>query len=118
MIPEARDQIILDLIEGGFLNEERFARSYTRGKFRIKKWGRVRISRELRKRGVSKKNIQLGLSEISEEDYIKTFYELVEKRLDEIHENSQQKRKRKIFDYLGYRGYEYPMIYEVLRELS
>ncbi len=53
MIPEAIDKIMGHLIAHGFLNEERFARSFVRGKFRIKKWGRVRITRELKNRDIS-----------------------------------------------------------------
>ena len=53
MIPMAIDDIVVHLIQNGFLNEERFAKSFARGKFRIKKWGRVRIERELKTRGLS-----------------------------------------------------------------
>ena len=42
MIPEAREQIVIKLMQEDFLNEERFARSFVRGKYRIKKWGRIR----------------------------------------------------------------------------
>ena len=44
MIPEAADQIIMTLIDGNYLNEERFALAFVRGKFKIKKWGRHRLT--------------------------------------------------------------------------
>ena len=57
MIPAAIDVIVTELIQDNFLNEERFARSFARGKFRIKKWGRLRIVRELKFRNISKYNL-------------------------------------------------------------
>ena len=53
MIPAAIDVIVTELIQDNFLNEERFARSYARGKFNIKKWGRMRIRQELKRRAIS-----------------------------------------------------------------
>ena len=63
MIPEAQEQIIMHLMQENFLNEERFAKSFARGKFRIKKWGKCRIINELKIRGISPRNIQTGLKE-------------------------------------------------------
>ena len=48
MIPLAIDDIVVHLIQYGFLNEERYARSFTRGTFYSKKWGKLRIQRELK----------------------------------------------------------------------
>ena len=49
MIPQAKEQIIMSLIEDDYLNEERFALAFVKGKFRIKKWGRIRLKAELKK---------------------------------------------------------------------
>ena len=51
-------QIISDLIEEGFLSEERFAKSFAGGKFRIKHWGKNKITQQLLRKGVSEKNIE------------------------------------------------------------
>jgi regulatory protein len=118
MIPEAQNQIIVDLMQEGFLNEERFARSFARGKFTIKKWGRIRISRELKLRDISKINIKNALSEIDEDKYQETLKGLIEKRSQQLTGESKQRKKRKMLDYLAYRGYEYTLIYEKLRELK
>ena len=58
MIPEAKDQIIGHLIKENYLNEERFSKSFARGKFRIKKWGKNRIVNELKQRQITKYNIK------------------------------------------------------------
>ncbi|MBT8313856.1 MAG: RecX family transcriptional regulator [Maribacter sp.] len=117
MIPEARDQIVTHLIQENYLNEERFAKSFARGKFRIKKWGRNRIINELKFRAISKHNIKTALAEIKESDYLETLDKLAENRLDNIKEANVQKRKRKLADYLLYRGWESHLVYGKIKEL-
>ena len=117
MIPLAIDNIISHLIENNYLNEERFAKSFARGKFNIKKWGKQRIVRELKMREVSKYNIESALKEISYDDYIHTFNELSQKRLSQIKETNPLKKKKKLVDYLLYRGWESHLVYEKANEL-
>ncbi|MCM4166774.1 Regulatory protein RecX [Arenibacter antarcticus] len=117
MIPEAIDQIMGQLIQNNYLNEERFAKSFARGKFNIKKWGRNRIVNELKQRDISKFNIKIALEEIDNGEYYKTFNALAKKRLTEIKEKDVQKRRKKLADYLFYRGWESNMVYEKIGEL-
>ena len=117
MIPEARAQIINTLLKEDFLNEERFARAFVRGKFRIKKWGRLRIKRELKKRDISAFNIKYGLKEINPEEYEQNLDDLFQKRLASLNEKNKYKRKKKVADYLLYRGYESDLVYEKLKEI-
>ncbi len=117
MIPVAIDQIVTHLIQGNYLNEERFAKSFARGKFRIKKWGRNRIVNELKLRAISKYNIKTALVEINDEDYFTTLDVLAKKRLDAIKETNIQKRKKKLADYLLYRGWESHLVYGKIQEL-
>src|SRR3978361_2267429 len=70
------EELISDLIEENYLNEERFARLYTGGKFRVKQWGRKKIEYELKQKGVNKLNIKIALKEIGEEQYILTLEKL------------------------------------------
>ena len=117
MIPEAIDVVVGHLIKENYLNEERFARSFARGKFNIKKWGKNRIENELKYREISKYNIRLAMEEIDSKEYIKTFNALAKKRLAEIREKDLQKRRKKLADYLLYRGWESGMVYEKVYEL-
>ncbi len=118
MIPEAIDVIILHLLQHNFLNETRFAQAFARGKFNHKKWGKQRIVRELKFRDISKFNIDLGLKEISEEDYVNTFNELAQKRFLQLNsEKNLQKKRKKFIDYLLYRGWESFLVYDKVREL-
>ncbi|WP_317173829.1 regulatory protein RecX [Kordia aestuariivivens] len=117
MIPEAIDVIVSELIQDNFLNEERFAQSFARGKFRIKKWGRVRIVRELRLRNISKFVVDSALKEIDASEYLNTLDELARKRNAAVKETNSFKRKKKIADYLLYRGWETHLVYEKINEL-
>ena len=117
MIPEAIDHIVTHLIQENYLNEERFAKSFARGKFNIKKWGKKRIVLELKQREISAFNIKTALAEIKDEDYHNTLDELAQKRLGQIKERNIQKRKKKLADYLLYRGWESHLVYEKLQEL-
>ena len=117
MIPEAIDHIMGELIRQNYLNEERFAKSFARGKFNMKKWGKNRIINELKQREISKYNIVIALKEIKDGDYYTTFNALARKRLEGIREKDLRKRRKKLADYLLYRGWESGMVYEKVFEL-
>ncbi len=113
-----RNQIIVHLIEHNFLNEERFARSFARGKFRIKHWGKNRIVIELKQRQISAANIKCGLTEISEEEYQDAFDKLAEKHWETIRETNALKKKKKFCDYLLRKGWESNLVYGKVKELE
>lgn len=117
MFSDAREHIIAHLIEENYLNEERFAKSFARGKFKIKKWGKNRIVQELKHRNISKYNIQIALKEISEKEYLSTLDSIAKKRWLEIKESHPLKKKKKLVSYLMYRGWESHLIYEKIGEL-
>jgi regulatory protein len=112
-----KETVMLHLLENDFLNEERFAKAFVRGKFRIKKWGKGRIEKELKTRNISEYNIRSGLKEISESDYLKSFNELAKKRISQINETNVYKKRKKLADYLLYRGWESDLVYNKVMEL-
>lgn len=112
------DAIIVHLIEHGFLNEERFACTFARGKHRIKNWGKTRIINELRMRNISQINITTALKEVPSEEYDHTFNTLSERVWDKITESNILKKKKKFYDYLFRKGYENQMIYDKITELE
>lgn len=117
MVPEARDYIIDHLLRHDFLNETRFSQAFARGKFRIKKWGKIRIVRELKLRDISPYNIQIALKEIPQEAYLETFDTLFKKRLKALeNEDNKAKKRQKLASYLFYRGWESELVYEAIRE--
>ena len=117
MIPAAIDTIVSNLIQSNYLNETRFAQSYARGKFRIKKWGKVRIKRELKARKISNYNIKLALREISATEYDAVFWALFEKQKKRVKGGSSAEKKKKLLAFFSYRGWESERIYQALNEL-
>ena len=118
LIQEAIDLLIIELIQFNFLNEERYARSFARGKFRIKKWGKLKIRMALKKREVDFKCIDFAMLEIDEKTYLNTLKELLQKKNDILKETNLYKRKMKLINYLVNRGYEYDLIHDALVELK
>lgn len=112
MTPDEIDSIVVQLIENNFLNETRFACSYARGKHRIKNWGRIRITNELKLRHISSFNITLALKEISPEEYETTFDLLSEKCWNSITEKNTLKKRKKFCDFMLRRGYESFLVYD------
>lgn len=112
------EDILSDLITENFLNEERFAKSYARGKFRIKKWGRLRIRRELKFRQISEYCIKKGMLEIEDEDYYATLLDVLSKKDNLLTDSDPYKRKKKLVDHATRKGFEYHLITEALQELS
>lgn len=109
------EEIIVKLITENFLNEERFAKAFAGGKFRIKKWGRNKINQALKERGVSSYCIKKGLEEIDEESYIETLKSLLVKKEGEIKEENIFKRKDKISKYLIAKGFEPELVWDILK---
>ena len=118
LIPEAKEMILLSLIQDNFLNEERFAKSFARGKFRIKNWGKQRIIRELKFRDISAYNIKTALKEIDEQEYIASIYRITENRNEVLSESDGYKRKKKLIDFLMRKGFETELIYKVVNEVT
>ena len=106
--------ILSGLIEDNYLNETRFSQSYARGKFRIKRWGKILIKSALKVRNISPWNIKEAMKEISDEDYQTTCNYLVEKYWDANSSKSPIIRKKKVWEALQYRGWESEMIFKTL----
>ncbi len=107
LIAEARDVILMHLLKKDFLNEERFARSYVRGKFRIKKWGRQKIIQGLKQHRIHQNLIRIALSEIDSGEYYVAISELIQKKKREYNIADKFLLKQKIIRYLQQKGYKY-----------
>lgn len=110
LIDEAKEEILLYLMKENYLNEERFTRSYIRGKFYIKHWGRTKIKIHLRQKQVSDKLINLCFDEIDEDDYDKTIRRIYQDYYDKQSGLKEYQRKAKTIKYLMSRGFEYEKI--------
>lgn len=118
MIPQAIEQIVGTLVSENYLNESRFAQQFTHGKFSIKHWGKMRISRELKARGVSDYDISKAVSAIEAEAYMSKLAHISEKKWSQLSLHSLKVKKQKLYTYLMYRGWETALIYEQINRLS
>lgn len=110
------EDLVTRLITEGYLNEERFAKSFAGGKFRMKKWGKVKITRELEAQGLTPRCIRQGLNEIDQSDYQRTLETLITKKWDATEESNAFKKKDKVARYAIMKGYEPDLVWGILRE--
>ena len=115
---EEIDSIMVHLITSNFLNEERFANSFARGKHRIKHWGKIRIINELKFKKISQTLINTALKEITPEEYLETFHSLAERHWESIREKNTLKKRKKFCDHMLRRGFESNLVYEKVKELE
>ncbi|MDF2553857.1 MAG: RecX family transcriptional regulator [Chryseobacterium sp.] len=114
LIPEAKEEILLYLMKENYLNEERFTRSYIRGKFNIKQWGKNKIKIHLKQKGITEKLINKSFDEIDDEDYLKIIKKLYENHFSKQKGLQVYQKKSKTIKYLLSRGFEYENILQVI----
>ena len=111
------ESLLADLITDGYLNEERFARSYAGGKFRMKKWGRLRITRELEMKNVTPYCVRMALSEINDHEYLAALRDLLLKKASQLKEENVYVRRDKLATYVIGKGYEPELVWTSIREM-
>ncbi|MBS1631008.1 MAG: RecX family transcriptional regulator [Bacteroidetes bacterium] len=104
------DEIIVTLIEENYLNEERFAIAFARGKFRMNQWGRVKIKAELKNKKISDYCINKAMKEISENEYLQLLKKLADKKYASLKNEQYLVRNRKTIDYLLQKGFEWELV--------
>jgi regulatory protein len=113
----AVDEVLSSLITEGFLNEERFAKAYAGGKFRVKKWGRLKIQRELEHRGLTNNCIVRGMREIDPTDYHKTLKEVIAKKTKLTAEDNLFRKRDKVARFAIGKGFEPELVWTVVKEM-
>ncbi|WP_194774981.1 regulatory protein RecX [Pararhodonellum marinum] len=106
------EDLLAVMITEGFLNEERYAKAFVRGKFGLKKWGRIKIAMELKQRKISENCIKIGFREIDPEAYTATLKSLVENKWNQLKDQDLFIRKMKVQRFLMSKGYEQDLIAE------
>lgn len=115
---QEKDEIIVALIQTNYLNEERFARAFVRGKHSQKKWGKIRLKSELKKREITTYLIEKAFQEIDETQYEETLHQLSEKIWEFTSELNVLKKRKKCADFLLRKGYESDKVYAKLMALE
>lgn len=117
-LSEEENQEIIDwLVADKFLDEERYAASFVRGKFNHKKWGKNKIKTALRQKGIPNSLITNSLKEIAAEDYYETILSLLKKKNQLLSETDSHKRKHKLYNYALSKGYESEVVFNALDDV-
>lgn len=114
---DERQQLTADLISNRFLDEERFASAFVSGKFRIKRWGRIKIKSHLIQKHISSYSIQKAMKEIDPDDYWNSLLHLAKKKVEDLkNEKDSWKKKAKLMRFLQSKGYESDLIRDAVDE--
>jgi regulatory protein len=109
------EEILSHLITEGFLNEERFAKAFAGGKFRMQKWGRIKITHELEARGLTPNCIKAGLKEIDEQSYLVTLRELLNRKSGQTSEENDFVKRDKLARYAIQKGFEPELVWSIIK---
>ena len=118
LLKVSQDHILEILIQEKYVDEERYSQSFCRGKFRIKKWGKLKITTKLKQKYISQICISKGLEEITDYEYQQELDKQYHKKKDTVNEGNHFIKKKKIATYLINRGYESDLVWDKLRELK
>lgn len=118
LVPEAKEDILLYLMQENYLSEERFTRSYIRGKFYMKSWGRNKIRNHLKFKGVPEKLINTSFDEIDDADYRQTLTRLFQQYHSKLKGLQEYQKKSKTITFLLGKGFEYEEVKEVIAEIE
>jgi regulatory protein len=111
------DILLVELMHANFLNEERFAMAYARGKFKIKGWGKAKIKQGLKREGVGEKLIQQALASLGMDDYLDTLNTLTTKKWPLIKGASHIEKVFKLKRYLLGKGYDFEAIDKAIAQV-
>lgn len=116
LAPNDVEEIIYEMIQHDFLNEERFAIAFVRGKFIYKKWGRVKIRLELKRRKISDYCIKKGMKEIDEDKYQSVLLGLLEKKIESLKSIKGYQKNYKAAQFVMNKGYEGDIVWALIKE--
>ena len=112
------EEVLTELITEDFVNEERYAQSFVRGKFGQNHWGRIKISLALQQKRLSDYCIRRGMQEIDEEEYLATLRNLMKKKWSSLAHEDVYTRKNKTVRFVLGKGYEADLAWKVVGELE
>jgi len=115
---EAVEEVLSELISDGFVNEERYAQAYCRGKFSQNRWGRIKIEMGLKQKGISSYCIRKGMKEIDENDYQQQLEELCARKWQSLEGEDSFARKNKTARYLMGKGYETALVWKTIERMG
>lgn len=114
--PDQTEKIMTSLTEDEYFSDERFARLFVSGKFRIKRWGKNKLRAELKMKKLPDPFIYNALDSIDEEEYLKTIEHLIAKKSKEVKSKNAKDKTKKIAMYLFSKGFESDLVWKALKQ--
>lgn len=108
------DEILIELIQNNFVNEERFAKAFVSGKYKLKRWGKNLIIKKLRQKQISEYCINIGLKQINENVYLENLKYLLEKKMNTLKVADNFQLKNKLANYVYNKGYEQDLTWKII----
>ncbi|MDG1724189.1 MAG: regulatory protein RecX [Bacteroidia bacterium] len=115
LLPNDVEEIIFELIQEDFINEERFTKAFVRGKFNYKKWGRIKITQELKRRKISDYCIKKGLAEISDIKYHSVLEEILTKKIAKQSDIKDYQKSYKAVQFAMSKGFEAELAWTIIK---
>lgn len=115
---EDRDKILDYLLDSRFVNNERFAKSFVRGKINQSGWGLNKIRFHLMQKGIAKDIIDEALGQTDEKVYRQRLIDILKTKSKTIKAETDFERKRKLAAYAMQKGFEASLVWEVIKELA
>ena len=113
---EAKDEILDYLLDNRFVNDERFARSFVRGKINQSGWGANKIRFHLMQKGIAKETIDEALGQTDEETYRQRLIDILKVKAKTVKAETEFEKKRKLAAYAMQKGFEANLVWEVLKD--
>lgn len=118
-LPEgAEDRIVHRLLDERYIDEQRYACAFVRSKFRFNRWGRDKIVRGLRQKGISDDNISLALEELKPDEAVATLKELLRAKARNLKYKDHYDRYAKLIRFALSRGFSMDDAGRCIRELD
>ena len=114
---EETDEIIAYLIEERYIDNQRYANSYAKDKFRFNHWGKYKISMMLRSKDIESETIEEALDQIDEEEYLEKLQQILKDKLRSLKYSSEYEKKGKLFKFAQSRGFESSAISKVINSI-
>ncbi len=115
---ESKDEILDYLLDNRFVNDERYAKAFVRGKVNQSGWGVNKIRFHLMQKGIDKELIDEALGQTDEEVYRQRLIEILKTKAKTVKADSDFEKKRKLAAYAMQKGFEGPLVWEVVKEFD
>ena len=117
IMDELVEEIISKLKKDKFIDDERYVKAYVSDKFKLNKWGKIKIRHYLRAKGLSDHLIEIGLDEINEEQYKKALIATLKEKAKKVKSDNKYEKTGQIIRFAQSRGFEPEIIHRYLNEV-